>query len=130
LITISDVGYVGDYYGLWVTDSSSLTSDWAKVGTTPQVKTGSELTASGYNSHWTGTGTKYSEKSFVVYDPGGIAEYFAVVDSLMTAMGSSLNAACGTTTATLLSSGCTATGISVSSGWSPASFDIDFSAYP
>ena len=129
-ITVSDIGYVGDYYTLYVTDSSALTTGWGEVGATPQVKTSSELNASSYNSHWTGTGTKSSSASFVVYDPGGVAEYFAVVDSLMGKMTHSLDGPCGVSATTLLSSGCTATGIYVSGAWSPAGFDIDFAAYP
>src|SRR5271155_629507 len=104
LITISDIGYVGDYYTLYVTDSSGLTSGWGEVGATPQVKTSSELNAASYNSHWTGTGTKLSSASFVVYDPAGVTEYFAVVDTLMTKMAHSLDGPCGVSTATLLSS--------------------------
>jgi hypothetical protein len=130
IITITDQGWVGDFYALWVTDNSTLLKDWAKVGSTPEVKTGSPLTAPTYNAHWTGKGTKYSSMSFVVYDPKGVTEYFAVQDVLMGLMGGSLDSPCGVTTPTLLSGGCTATGISVSAGWSPAGYSIDFAAYP
>lgn len=129
-ITISDYGYAGDFYTLYVTDNASMTSDWAKVGSTPQVQTSSQLVAPGYDSHWTGSGTTYSSRSFVVYAPAGVEEYFGVVDSLMAVMSHRLDAPCGVTTATLLSSGCSATGISVGTGWSPAGFDIDFQEYP
>jgi hypothetical protein len=122
-ITIADYGYAGDYYSLWVTDDSTLATDWALVGTTPQVTTSSELNASAYNSHWTGTGSKYSTKTFYVYDPSGVAEYFAINDGLMGKMTQKLDGPCGVKAATLLSSGCSVSGIYVAGGWSPAGFD-------
>ena len=129
-ITISDYGYAGDYYSLWVTDDSTLATDWGEVGVTPQVATSSELAASGYNSHWTGTGSTYSQKTFIVYDPGGVHEYFAVHDNLMNAVTKALDGPCGVTAATLLASGCTATGISMSTGWNPAGFDSTWTEEP
>jgi hypothetical protein len=129
-ITIADYGYAGDDYSLWVTDDSSLATDWAMVGTTPQVDTSSALTAPGYNSHWTGTGSTYSQKTFYVYDPDGIAEFFAIHDNLMGAMTTALDGPCGVSAATLLSSGCSASGISVGAGWSPAGFGTSWTNSP
>ena len=129
-ITISDAGFVGDYYSLWATDDSTFATDWGMIGETPQVATSSELVASAYNSHWTGAGTKYSSKSFIVYVPQGIFEYFAINDVLMTKMTQKLDSPCGVSATTLLSTGCSVSGIYASSAWSPAGFDVSINGAP
>jgi len=129
-VTIKDQGYVGDYYGLWVTTDSTFATSWGQIGATPQVKTGAQLTAPSYNAKWTGTGTTLSKASFNVYFPSGVAEYLRIYDALWGGMGAQLDGPCGVTASTLLSSGCTATGISVSSGWSPAGYSVTWVAAP
>lgn len=129
-IWINDSGWYGDYYSLWVTTNSSLTTGWGEVGTTPQVATGSELVAPTYNGHWSGKGTKYSEGMFVVYDPAYTIEYFAIHDNLQSKMTASLDHPCGVSASKLLSAGCSKTGITVSAGWAPAGFTVAFGGYP
>lgn len=126
-ITITDAGFYGNHYSLWVTDDSAFATDWAKVGSTPQVYTSGALVAPSYNKYWTGTGSKYSSGTFYVYDPKYVALFFAVHDDLMNQMTKALDEPCNVSPATLFSSGCSVSGISVSGGWSPASFDTTWS---
>jgi hypothetical protein len=129
-VTITDQGWVGDNYALWTTTDSTFKTGWGLIGTTPEVKTGSALVAPSYNSKWTGTGTKYSSATFDVYFPAGIAQYLRVYDALFGQIGQKLDTACGVNTTALLASGCSATGISVSGGWSPAAFGITWKVAP
>ncbi|HTT16048.1 MAG TPA: hypothetical protein VMH49_01640 [Thermoplasmata archaeon] len=134
-VEVTDCCLVGDYYELWETTDSSLHTGWSLVGTTPEVPTGSALVAPGYDPHWSGTGSVYSSASFAVAIPSGVTEYFAVRDALFDEVGGVLDGPCAETTVELNTIGCTAAGISVGSGWSPAGFAIAFSgprvpAYP
>jgi hypothetical protein len=128
-ITITDNGYIADYYQLWEdTDPGFSSPAPTLVGTTPQVHTDSNLKAPFYDSLWDGTGTTYSSETFTL-SVGSGTTYFVLVDPLFDAMGSALDGPCGVSTAVLLSSGCTVSGlhpIQVSTGFSPGSYYITF----
>ena len=124
VITITDCCYEGDYYSLWMTTDPAGLTGWTLVGTTDQVNTGSELAAPTYDSYWTGTGTAYSSTAFNV--PVSGTTLFAVRDVLFATMVTLLGPSCSG--ADVVYDGCSATGISASSEWSPAGFGISFGA--
>ena len=123
-ITITDCCYEGDFYQLWSTTDPTGLTGWTLVATTDQVNTGSELAAPTYDPSWTGTGTQYSSTTFNIPMSGTVL--FAVRDAIFDKMVSLLGPSCSG--ALVVTDGCTATGISVSGGWSPAGFDISFAA--
>lgn len=140
IITITDVGFVGDYYELWMTTSPSwhvltnpfdtVVSFWKLVGTTPAVYTDGYLVAPSYNPLWDGTGKVYSSGAFCVWIPCGVTAYFRVRDALFDSMGNALDSVLHETTAQLVSLGGSATGVYVHSYWNPAGFDISFTPAP
>ena len=120
-ICLTDVGYVGDYFWIYASFDGY---PWYLAGSTGQVATGSELTASSYNAHWTGTGTTFSTGCVTVTLGPYQYVYFGIVDALLLHMAADLKGPCGESALTLLTVGCTATGISVSKGWSPGGLEI------
>jgi hypothetical protein len=132
-ITILDFFAVGDYYELWESSSPAFSSP-TLVGTTPQVKTDTNIVAPSFNPLWDGTGSTHSTGTFIVSVPSGTT-YFAVRDAIQGALGAALLVSpfpCGTITlSTLLSSGCTATGVSVVAGvFLVAGFTVAFANAP
>jgi len=123
-ITITDCCYEGDFYSLWMTSDPTGLTGWTLVATTDQVATGPELAAPTYNPFWTGTGSAYSSTTFNI--PVSGTTLFAVRDELFDPMVSLLGPSCGG--AAVVTAGCSVTGISVSGGWSPAGYEIDFAA--
>lgn len=124
VITIADCCYEGDYYALYSTTDTTGLTGWTLVGTTDQVMTGSELAAPTYDSYWTGTGTAFSSTAFNI--PVSGTTLFAVRDVLFDTMVTLLGSSCSG--AAVVTGGCSGTGISISSGWSPAGFGISFAA--
>jgi len=125
-ITVTDCCDVGDYYQLWESSNAVFTAP-TLVGTTPQVHTDSSIVAPSYNPLWDGKGSTYSAATFIVTVPSGTT-YFAVRDSIQDAMGVLLDAPCSETTLSLVSLGCTATGISVLPDFLLAGFSITFAS--
>ena len=123
-ITITDCCYEGDYYALYSTTDPTGLTGWTLVGTTDQVDTGSELAAPTYDPFWTGTGSAYSSTTFNIPQTGTVL--YVVRDVIFNTMVTLLGSSCGGSD--VVYDGCSATGISVSSGWSPAGFDISFAA--
>ena len=126
-IVVTGVGYVGNYYQLWMTTDPTLKTDWTLLGTTPKVHTGPELVASSYNSLWDGAGTTYSSRTFTVSIASGKTVYFRVDDLLLVKMGALLDKPCSEKTLQLLSKGCSVTGVTVATNWNPGGYDIIFS---
>ena len=117
-ITVEDLFVVGDYFELWESSSPGFTAP-TLFGTTPPVHTDANLVAPGANPLWDGAGSAHSTKTFIVPVPSGVT-YFAVRDALQDAAGAALLVSpfpCGSISlSTLLSSGCSATGISLTGG--------------
>jgi len=125
-VSILDCCFVSDYYAVWKTTDGSLATGWSQTLSTPQVHTDTTLVAPAFVALWDGTGATSSTKTGKVVVPAGTTLYLRVNDPLFSTMGSKLDAACGTTTTTLLSSGCSVPGIFVHFGYSPAGFTISF----
>jgi len=123
-ITITDCCYIADYYSLWMTTDPTGLTGWTLVGTTPEVHTDSNLVAPSFNPLWDGTGTSNSAGSFAVSVSG--TTLFAVRDELFDPLVAALASSCGGA-ANLLSNGCSAPGISMSPGFSPAGVILTFS---
>jgi hypothetical protein len=121
-ITITDCCYEGDFYSLWSTTDTTGLTGWTLVGTTDQVYTGPELVAPTYDPFWTGTGSAYSSTTFNIPMSGTVL--FAVRDDIFDQMVNLLGTSCGG--ASVVTAGCSATGISVSGGWSAAGYEISF----
>ena len=121
-ITITDCCYEGDYYALYATTDPTGLTGWTLVGTTDQVDTGSELVAPTFDAAWTGTGTQYSSTTFDIPQSGTVL--YAVRDVLFDTMVTLLGSSCGG--ASVVTGGCSATGISASPSWSPAGYEISF----
>jgi len=122
-VTITDCCYEGDYYSLYQTTDTTGLTGWTLVGTTDQVFTGPELVAPTYDPYWTGTGVSYSSTTFFIPMSGTLL--FADADGLLNSMVNLLGPSCGGGSAVVYS-GCSVTGISASSGWSPAGYTISF----
>jgi hypothetical protein len=124
-VTIGDTDFVGDFYSLWGTSDPTGLTGWTLYGTTQEVLTDSNLIAKHYDSFWTGTGTFYSSTTFNIPISGTVL--FAVRDELYDKMVNLLGPSCGG--AAVVTDGCSVTGtypINVSSGWSPAGYEILF----
>jgi len=121
-IGITDCCYEGDFYSLWMTTDITGLTGWTLVGTTDQVDTGSQLAAPTFDPYWTGTGTAYSSTTFNVPVAGTVL--FAVRDDIFDSMVTLLGPSCSG--AAVVTAGCSATGISVAGGWSPAGYGITF----
>jgi hypothetical protein len=121
-VTVLANGGFGDYFSLWYTPDPSLQTSWARLGGTPQVYTGPQLLASTYNPHWNGYGITSSQRTFAFYAPPGIPEFLGVHDDLFSQMTQKLDGPCGVSSSSLLTSGCSTSGIWVGSHWSGSTF--------
>ncbi len=124
--SITDCCLVGDHYSLYKTTDSTLNTGWSRIMSTPQVATGPQLVAPTFNPLWNGNGTTYSTKTATIIIPAGSTVFLRVNDDLFTQMGSSLDSACSTDTESLVTAGCSVSGVSVGSGWTPAGFTLGF----
>ena len=130
LVTVcaTDEGRAGNFYILWLGEFTPSFSflGLARLKTTPQVDSDSSLVASGYNAHWTGTGSAHSHGCGEFVLPYGYSGIVFVQDALMVRMTQLLKGPCSTSGWEVLVAGCSTTGIYVNGGWWEDSFELSW----